>query len=112
MRAKMNDAYVGTWCITEMELWDEDFINLVTPGNIIIEKDGRGSFSFGAVEVGLDCATEEADGKSRIDFSFAGYDEGTEVSGRGWMKLHGNELKGEIHFYLGDKSWFKARKEE
>jgi hypothetical protein len=39
-------------------------------------------------------------------------DEGDEVSGNGWVKLRGNELRGEIRFHLGDKSWFRARRVE
>ena len=106
----MNDDYVGTWRITEMELWDQDFIDLVSPGQIVVHKDGHGSLSFGAVEIEMDCTSDKSDRNNRIAFTFVGSDEGDEVSGRGWVKLHGNELRGEIHFHLGDRSWFKARK--
>jgi hypothetical protein len=106
----MNDDYVGTWRITEMELWDQDFIDLVKPGQIIVYEDGRGSFNFGAVELDIDCTPVRSGKQSRIGFTFQGFDEGDEVSGKGWLKLHGDVLKGEIHFHLGDKSWFKARK--
>ena len=46
----MKKNYIGTWLIEEMELWDKEFIDLVAPGKIKIEKDGTGSLSFGAVE--------------------------------------------------------------
>jgi hypothetical protein len=49
----MNDDFVGTWRITEMELWDQDFIDLVSPGQIVLYKGNRGSFSFGAVELDI-----------------------------------------------------------
>jgi len=106
----MNDDYVGTWRITEMELWDQNFIDLVSPGQIVVFKDGWGSFNFGAVELDIDCTSPRSGKQGRIGFTFQGFDEGDEVSGKGWLKLHGDELKGEIHFHLGDKSWFKARK--
>ncbi|MGD0660408.1 MAG: hypothetical protein ABSD38_20290 [Syntrophorhabdales bacterium] len=106
----MNDDYVGTWRITEMELWDQDFIDLVGPGQIVVYEDGRGSISFGAVELDMDCTTPRTGKQGRITFTFDGFDEGDEVSGKGWVNLHGNELKGEIRFHLGDKSWLKARK--
>lgn len=106
----MNDEYVGTWRITEMELWDRDFIDLVGPGQIEIYGDDWGSFSFGAVELDIDCTARRTAKQGRITFTFKGFDEGNEVSGKGWAKLHGNELKGEIRFHLGDKSCFKARK--
>jgi hypothetical protein len=30
-------TYVGTWRITEMEQWDNDFIDLVEPGHLTIK---------------------------------------------------------------------------
>ena len=109
----MIDKYAGTWRITEMELWDQDFIDLVSLGQFVIYKDGRGLLSFGAVEVDMDdCTTEKNGKKSRLAFTFKGSDEGDEVSGDGWVKLQGNELRGEIRFHLGDKSWFRARRVE
>jgi hypothetical protein len=54
----MNNDYVGTWRITEMELWDQDFIDLLGPGQIVAYEDGRGSFSFGAVELDMDCTAQ------------------------------------------------------
>ena len=108
----MIDNYVGTWRITEMELWDQDFVDLVSPGQVVVYRDGRGSLCFGAVEVSIDCTTDKTDKNNRIAFTFVGFDEGDEVSGSGWVKLHGNELRGEIRFHLGDKSWFRARRLE
>ena len=108
----MNDDFVGTWRITEMELWDQDFIDLVSPGQIVLYKGNRGSFSFGAVELDIDCTVGKTDKQGRMAFTFDGFDEGDEVSGKGWMKVNGNELRGEIHFHLGDKSWFRTKRLE
>ena len=49
-------------------------------------------------------------GKDRADFTFQGFDEGDEVSGRGWAKLEGKEMVGFIAFHLGEESGFKAKK--
>ena len=87
---EMIDNYVGTWRITEMELWDQDFIDLVSPGQVMVYEDGRGSLNFGAVEIDMDCTTDKNDRNNRIAFTFLGFDEGGEVSGNGWVKLHGN----------------------
>jgi len=38
----MKKNYIGTWLIEEMELWDKEFIDLVAPGQIKIEKDDSG----------------------------------------------------------------------
>ena len=46
----------------------------------------------------------------RVDFTFEGSDEGTEVTGRGWAKAEGKQLVGQIVFHLGDESGFSARR--
>jgi hypothetical protein len=51
----------------------------------------------------------DATGK-RVDFSFEGFDEGDEVSGRGWAELNSGRLTGRIAFRHGDESGFVARK--
>jgi hypothetical protein len=45
-----------------------------------------------------------------VDFSFQGFDEGDEVSGRGWAKVEEKLMIGQIVFHLGENSGFNARK--
>jgi hypothetical protein len=49
----MKASFVGRWRITEMELWDQEFIDLESPGHITFERGGRGELHFGAVNVTL-----------------------------------------------------------
>lgn len=91
-----------------MEQWDQEFVDLVSPGHITFARNGRGELHFGAVDVTLEWRAD-ATGK-RVDFSFEGFDEGDEVSGEGWAELSGGKLSGRIAFDLGDKSGFVARK--
>ena len=55
MKNLSDHPLIGTWRITEMELWDGAFIDLLGPGYIRFDPDGRGEFVFGAVQGGLDC---------------------------------------------------------
>lgn len=48
---KISKQYVSKWRITHMDEWDQDFVDLVTPGYIEIRTDGTGSFQFGSVAV-------------------------------------------------------------
>jgi len=48
----------------------------------------------------------------RLVFSFAGWDEGDDVSGRGWAVAHGNSREGWFGFHLGDESTFKATRKK
>jgi hypothetical protein len=88
-----------------MEQWDRDFIGLVEPGFISFAKGGRGEIRFGAVSLNLDWETGH-DGKA--EFSFEGFDELDEVSGRGWAKTIAGRLTGAIRFHQGEKSGFTA----
>ena len=91
-----------------MELWDQDFIDLVQPGQIQIRSDATGSLQFGGVEAEIDCKVEDCGGAEKLEFTFEGSDEGDHVSGRGWARLQGNEMRGRIYFHLGDDSGFSA----
>src|SRR4051794_18076491 len=46
---------LGRWRITEMALWDTDFVDLLEPAYITFEAKGGGEFVFGAVHGDLDC---------------------------------------------------------
>ncbi|HEV2394760.1 MAG TPA: hypothetical protein VG146_20605 [Verrucomicrobiae bacterium] len=104
----MKSSFVGRWRIVEMEQWEQEFVDLVAPGHITFASGGRGQFSFGAVEANLDWR-QDPSGK-RVSFSFEGFDEGDEVSGRGWAEPEGGRLTGRIVFHLGDESGFVAQR--
>ena len=108
--AKRPSPIEGKWRITEMEQWDRDFIDLVVPGHITFQKNGDGSFQFGAVEGWLDCRVETVEGVERIEFSWQGTDEMDPVCGRGWATVRNGELYGRLYIHGGDDSWFRAQR--
>lgn len=105
---KTRKAYTGMWRFTEMSTWDKDFIDLVTPGHILLKSDGTGTFAFGAVEAEMDCRIETYGTTERLSFSFAGWDEGEDTSGRGWAEISGDTMSGWIGFHMSDDTTFKA----
>jgi hypothetical protein len=107
---KIKSAYTGKWRITEMSMWDRDFIDLVAPGHLTVNRNGTGAFAFGAIEAQMDCRIEGSAAQERLAFSFVGFDEGDEVSGRGWAVVDGNSMEGWLGFHLGDESTFKGKK--
>lgn len=110
---QIDKRFVGKWRITEMEQWDKDYIDLVAPGYITIERDGGGSLKFGAIDADIDCRVRLEDssgGSDRLEFSLEGEDEGDPVCGRGWAKVQGREMTGRIYFHMGDESGFCASK--
>ena len=107
---KKKNQYLGSWRITEMETWDQDYVDLVTVGNFTFGKDGIGNFEFGAIKAETDYLVEVLGNIERVDFSFEGYDEYDPVSGRGWVTIENDTLTGKIFFHAGDNSEFKAMK--
>ena len=103
----MKDRFLGKWHLVEMESWDQDFIDLVEPGYIAFEKGGAGRMGFGAVDLTLDW---DLDREGKVEFTFQGFDEMDEVSGRGSAMIDSNKLIGRIKFHQGDQSGFTAEK--
>lgn len=104
----MKTSLVGCWRIVEMEQCDQDYVDMDSPGHITFKKGGAGQLHFGCVEAELDWRCE-ADAE-RVEFTFSGFDEGDEVTGRGWAKAEGTRLTGRIVFHQGDESGFAAVK--
>ena len=51
-------------------------------------------------------------GKWRItEMEMWGQDENDMTTGRGWAVIKDGGLKGRFYFYLGDDSWFKAKRQ-
>ena len=102
---------LGNWRITETELWDLEALDLVTPAMLSLKPKGGGQIALIAIEAQLDYRVVMRDGLPGIEFSFQGFDEGDEVTGRGWAILQGDRLQGRLFFHQGDDSSFVAQRE-
>jgi hypothetical protein len=96
----------GRWRITQTELWDREFLDMMEPACILFDGTGGGEFAFGCVTGQLHCRdTEEG-----ADFTWQGNDEMDEARGDGWAQLQPDgTLSGEIRFHNGDDSNFTAQ---
>lgn len=79
--AKRKNAFVGRWRIIEMEMWDQDYTDLVVDGNFTFDNNGFGRFQFGVVIGEIDYEIEKVNNVERLEFSFEGQDEYDPVSG-------------------------------
>lgn len=103
--------FEGAWRITEMEVWDKDFIDMVVPGHITFNDESMGTFQFGAVKGWLDCRWVERGGKRGVEFSWEGEDDRDSKCGRGWAALEADgSLRGRFFIHRGDDSEFTATK--
>lgn len=76
----------------ERDRWDRDAIDLLEPGFIEFAGDGTGQFGFIAVRGWMDCRSTERDGRTGVEFSWDGEDDGEQVSGRGWAAVVADAL--------------------
>lgn len=104
-------VFLGNWRIIETELWEREDLNMVAPATLSLNPKGVGQIAFIAIEAQLDYRVVMRDGLPGVEFSFQGFDEGDEVTGRGWAILQGEQLRGRLFFHQGDDSSFVARRE-
>ena len=105
--------FLGTWNISKMDEWDEDYLHMETQAYIKIDRRGYGEFQFGLVRAGIHGEMEEFGGEKRFSFTFEGSDEGELLSGDGWLKVvDENSLQGYIRFHSGDSSLLKAERRQ
>jgi hypothetical protein len=62
-------GFVGRWRILEMELWDADAFDLVSPAFIEFGSDLRGRFRFIVIDGWMDCRIAKQSGGAGVEFS-------------------------------------------
>ena len=108
MNAPANCQLVGRRRIVEADLWDRDHLDLCGPAAITIGAEGRGQIAFGAMEAALEIAY----GRTSIDFTWIGFDEGDDVSGEGSAELlDDGSIEIEFAYRNGDEAVLKAKRE-
>ena len=105
------NRFIGNWKITEMEQWDQDYIDLVEPGYFGFDRDGIGEFVFGTINGFMDCRYDNDEDAKKVEFSWDGTSDYDPVCGRGWFEVTATDrIYGELFIHNGDESWVKAVK--
>ena len=103
--------FIGTWRITKMSEWDNDYVNEEVQAFIAIEKSGSGEFHFGLVQGSMCGEFKKLNEGLIFDFTWEGSDECDSATGDGWMKINADKTaEGEIRFHLGGTSKFWAKR--
>ena len=109
-------SFLGYWNITSMQLWDQDYVNLVVPGFIEFENvDGThitGGVQFGTVSGGLHAHVREIGNEFFIEWSWEGRNDNDPGCGRGWATIVSDQLVGRIYIHMSDNSAFTAKRQE
>lgn len=109
MAAKERPDILGDWRITEMEAWDEDYVDAEVKAYVRLGPDGHGEFQFGYVFGSIDYRLVERDGRPAAEWSWEGNAEMDPASGRGWAMLgEDGKLTGRIFIHDADDSAFVA----
>lgn len=102
--------FTGTWLITEMDEWDEDYFNMEVQAYVKIKQDGGGEFQFGLVHGYFSNGWLDEDGEA-YEFDWEGSSEMDEASGSCLLTLTDKDhIEGEIRFFNADSSGFQARR--
>jgi hypothetical protein len=100
-------AFAGRWRIVEMDVWDNDFLDLVEEAHITFRGGSDGEIAFGALKGFLDVRYGSRDGAACAEFSWQGHDENDEACGRGWATLGtAGRLVGYFYIHNADDSGF------
>jgi hypothetical protein len=105
---KERNPFPGCWRITWMSGWDQEYVDMEVPGHFTFINGRAGSFQFGLLQAQMDCNTRAASTPPRVDFTWRGFDEGDEFTGRGYAEILDDELRGHLYIHLGDDSAFRA----
>lgn len=100
----------GQWRIVETEGWDRDALDLVGPASITFGADGGGELRMIAIGADVDFRIAMRDGRSCVEFSWSGFDDGDPTCGRGFAERKGEDLVGRLFIHRGDESSFVAQR--
>jgi hypothetical protein len=105
-------AFKGRWRIVEMDVWDNDYLDLVEPAHITFEGTHDGAFVFGTVQAWLDVRYGSRDAMACAEFSWEGNNDNDPGCGRGWAIFGtAGRLVGHIFIHNSDDSGFVALRE-
>jgi len=98
--------FQGRWRIAETDLWDDESLDLVEPAAITID-GADGDLRLVAIDATLDIRYDVRNGAPVAEFTFAGFDDNDQITGRGWLQPGtAGRLVGHLYFHQGDESGF------
>jgi hypothetical protein len=105
-------AFIGRWRIVEMDVWDNEFLDLVEESASHVPGCAAdGEIAFGALKGFLDVRYGSRDGSACAEFSWEGYDEKDPACGRGWVVIGtAGRLVGHFYIHNCDDSGFVCQR--
>jgi len=99
--------FLGRWRLTEADVWERCYLDLLEPAYVRFGDDGHGEMAFGALQAELRCEL----GPLLVFFTFEGHDDLHPISGSGTAEtLPDGSLELEISYESGDEATLKGRR--
>ncbi len=109
--AGSRNPFLGKWRIIASESWTREDLDAVVPAHITFNRNRLGELEFIAVSASIDYRIGKRDGTLIVEFTWEGSDEGQPISGRGWARLTGDHLTGQLFIHQGDETEFTAKRD-
>jgi hypothetical protein len=105
------NRFFGNWRITEMEQWDQDYIDLEKQEFSDLAKTAWVSLYLALLTDSLIVGMDNDKDAKRVEFSRDCTSEYDPVCGRGWFEMTAtDQIYGKLFIHNGDESWVKVVK--
>jgi hypothetical protein len=91
-------------------VWEPAALNEFGPAHLTFGPGRRGELGFIAISASVDYRIGTRDGSPIVEFTWAGDDDGSPTSGRGWARRVGQGLVGHFFVHDGDDAKFVAER--
>ena len=102
------NPFRGEWKIVSTEVWEPDALDELGPAHLTFGANAKGELCFIAITASVDYRIGARDGAPAVEFSWAGDDDGSSISGRGWAQRDPRGLVGRLFIHEGDEAKFVA----
>ena len=109
MAAKRSNVFRGEWRIVSTDTWLSQDLDLLGPAYMTFEAGGHGELQLVAISASIDYRIESRGGSPIVEFTWAGDDDGSPISGRGWAPRAPDGLVGRLFIHGGDEAKFTAK---
>jgi len=103
------NPFRGRWRIVSTDSWEPDVLDEFGLAHISFGPNRTGELHLVAISASVDYRVGTRDGSPIVEFTWAGDDDGTPVSGRGWARQGPEELIGQLFIHEGDAAKFVAK---
>ena len=106
---RRSNSFRGKWRIVSTDVWEPDALDEFGSAHLTFGPNRTGELYLIAISASLDYRVGTRDGAPIVEFTWAGDDDGSPVSGRGWARRGPEGLIGRLFIHEGDDVEFVAK---